>query len=168
MKTWWFKGLRIITLKTKLLWFKDVSHLATPRYLETPLENPLLRLLNVAKYSSFETVCISSSSFVYVSICIAYENYIHKWNQIYIKNNINQLTFVPGNSRLSRGPNTLGQQDHRCEQQPPHYHMPLHTFYKVNTIPYEEIQNLMTQIKKIEKNLSLPLLHFFFQTGKKN
>lgn len=44
-------------------------HLATPRYLETPLENPLLIRRREAKYSSFDTFSIFSRSLWYVSIC---------------------------------------------------------------------------------------------------
>lgn len=48
----------------------QMTDLATPRYLETPLENPLLCRRKEAKYSSFDNFCISSISFAYVSICI--------------------------------------------------------------------------------------------------
>lgn len=48
-----------------------LGYLATPRYLETPLENPLLRRLSEAKYSSLVNFSISSSSLVYVSICMS-------------------------------------------------------------------------------------------------
>lgn len=58
--------------------FSCETHLATPRYLDTPLENPELRRRNDAKYSSLVTFCISSSSFVYVSIWIIYGNGINK------------------------------------------------------------------------------------------
>lgn len=64
--------LNIITVHNKTI-FNLINikfYLATPRYFETPLENPLLLRLKEARYSSFDNLCISSISVWYVSTCI--------------------------------------------------------------------------------------------------
>lgn len=76
-----FSVSRSLEIILNIIWIH--LYLATPRYFDSPRENPLLFRLNVAKYSSLDTFSISSISVLYVCICIIHTKQIilHKLQQ---------------------------------------------------------------------------------------
>lgn len=123
-------GFGIINLpnqiKTKHV-IKERTNLATPRYLETPLEKPLLWRRREAKYSSFVPLCISSNSFAYVSTCDESIFFIIKTkSNKHMHQSINQwikIFFLPESSRWCRDPSTWEQLDRTCVLLLPRCHM---------------------------------------------